>query len=231
MNKPPSLIHPRTTASLGMHRSSLSRQRDHYGRACTMILAPEKRKVGGSTPPLTTLLTCEDVRVMSCLCTLGSELSLISQFHLPERTTGSGARSRRPGTCQPGGCPPLWQRRARRAPACTRARVMTRVPRPPSRGSLPPPPPPRERDELPARGPAAGASRTTSSPWPRAQIVARWTAACAAAGLRAATGVGGMGRSDGRGPMRASPASNSSRLPETARQSALLSPKQAQAPS
>jgi len=37
-----------------VHRWSLSRQADHYGHSCTVIRNPEKRKVGGSTPPLTT---------------------------------------------------------------------------------------------------------------------------------------------------------------------------------
>src|SRR6185437_14618252 len=49
-----SLIHPRTPASIGVHRSFLSRHVDLRGRSCTVIRNPEKRKVGGSTPPLTT---------------------------------------------------------------------------------------------------------------------------------------------------------------------------------
>src|SRR5262249_60004750 len=53
-----SLIHPRTPASIGVYRRSLSRQVDHHGRSCTVIPHPEKRKVGGSTPPPTTP-TCQ----------------------------------------------------------------------------------------------------------------------------------------------------------------------------
>jgi hypothetical protein len=50
----PSLIHPRAPASIGVHPMPLSRQADLCGQSCMMILNPEKRKVGGSTPPLTT---------------------------------------------------------------------------------------------------------------------------------------------------------------------------------
>jgi len=50
----PSLIHLRTPASIGVHHSSLSRQGDLRGQSCMVILNPEKRKAGGSTPPLTT---------------------------------------------------------------------------------------------------------------------------------------------------------------------------------
>ena len=50
----PSLIHPRAPASIAVYRRSLSSQRDLYGPSCTVIRNPEKRKVGGSTPPLTT---------------------------------------------------------------------------------------------------------------------------------------------------------------------------------
>ena len=52
-----SLIHPRTPASIGVYRCSLSRQIDHHGRTCTVNRTTEKRKVGGSTPPLTTNLS------------------------------------------------------------------------------------------------------------------------------------------------------------------------------
>jgi len=47
-----------------VYRSLLSRQIDLRGRSCTVIRNPEKRKVGGSTPPLTTILTCADVRLV-----------------------------------------------------------------------------------------------------------------------------------------------------------------------
>lgn len=43
----PGLIHLRTPAAMGVHCTSVGRQ---------VILNPEKRKVGGSTPPLTTIL-------------------------------------------------------------------------------------------------------------------------------------------------------------------------------
>jgi hypothetical protein len=36
------------------YRGSLSRLKDQPGQHWTVILNPEKRKVGGSTPPLTT---------------------------------------------------------------------------------------------------------------------------------------------------------------------------------
>ena len=49
-----SLIHLCTPASIGVYRRSLSSQRDLRGRSCTVIRTTEKRKVGGSTPPLTT---------------------------------------------------------------------------------------------------------------------------------------------------------------------------------
>jgi hypothetical protein len=37
---------------------------DERGRAETVILAPEKRKVGSSILPLNTALTCADVRLV-----------------------------------------------------------------------------------------------------------------------------------------------------------------------
>jgi hypothetical protein len=49
-----SLIHLRTPASIGVHPMPLSRQTDLHGQSWTVVLNPEKRKVGGSTPPLTT---------------------------------------------------------------------------------------------------------------------------------------------------------------------------------
>jgi len=49
-----SLIHLRTPASIGVYRRSLSSQTDLRGRSCTVNRTTEKRKVGGSTPPLTT---------------------------------------------------------------------------------------------------------------------------------------------------------------------------------
>jgi hypothetical protein len=42
----PSLIHLRTPASIGVHHTSLSWQLDLHGQSCTVILNPEKRKVG-----------------------------------------------------------------------------------------------------------------------------------------------------------------------------------------
>jgi hypothetical protein len=39
---------------MDVHRRSLIREIDHRRQSCTVILNPEKRKVGGSTPPLTT---------------------------------------------------------------------------------------------------------------------------------------------------------------------------------
>jgi transposase len=46
------LIHPGT---IGVYRRSLSSLRDLYGRSCTVIRNPEKRKVGSSILPLTTI--------------------------------------------------------------------------------------------------------------------------------------------------------------------------------
>jgi hypothetical protein len=48
----PSLIHPRALASIGVYRTSLSRQVDLHGQSCTMIRNPEKRKVSNSIPLL-----------------------------------------------------------------------------------------------------------------------------------------------------------------------------------
>jgi hypothetical protein len=59
----PSLIHPRTTRSIRVDRESLSRGEDRSDPSQTVILKPEKRKVGGSIPPLTTssdLARCPD---------------------------------------------------------------------------------------------------------------------------------------------------------------------------
>ena len=47
----PSLIHPRAPTSIGVYRRSLSRQVHLSGRSCTVILNPEKRKVGSSILP------------------------------------------------------------------------------------------------------------------------------------------------------------------------------------
>jgi hypothetical protein len=58
-----SLIQLRTPASIGVYHWPLSSQRDLRGRSCTVILNPEKRKVGGSTPPLT---TSSDTRQWGC---------------------------------------------------------------------------------------------------------------------------------------------------------------------
>jgi len=52
----PSLIHLRTPAAMGVHCTSVGRQVDHREQSCKVILNPEKRRVGGSTPPLTTIL-------------------------------------------------------------------------------------------------------------------------------------------------------------------------------
>src|SRR5262249_10632333 len=43
----PSLIHPRTPASIGVHHTPLSSQRDLRSRSCTMIRNPEKPYVPG----------------------------------------------------------------------------------------------------------------------------------------------------------------------------------------
>jgi hypothetical protein len=48
-----SLIHPGTPASITVYRRPLSRRIDVVGRSHAVIPNPEKRKVGGSTPPLT----------------------------------------------------------------------------------------------------------------------------------------------------------------------------------
>jgi hypothetical protein len=39
-----SLTHPRTPASIGVYRGSLSRLEDYGGHSCTVIRNPEKRK-------------------------------------------------------------------------------------------------------------------------------------------------------------------------------------------
>jgi hypothetical protein len=70
-------------ASIDVYGKPLSRQRDLSGRSCTVILNPEKRKVGGSTPPLTTALTCTDVRLVIVKVQL---VTLVVSFlgHLPQ---------------------------------------------------------------------------------------------------------------------------------------------------
>ena len=62
--------------------TSLGSGRDLYGRSCTVTRNPEKRKVGGSTPPLTTTLTCADVRLVIVRLQL---MTLVVSFlgHLP----------------------------------------------------------------------------------------------------------------------------------------------------
>src|ERR1035437_6205358 len=50
----PSLIHVRVPESTGGCRRVPSRAGDQHGQPWTVILNPEKRKVGGSPPPLTT---------------------------------------------------------------------------------------------------------------------------------------------------------------------------------
>ena len=54
-----SLIHPRTPKSIVMYRWSQTGGKNHLGQPCTWIPNPEKRKVGGSTPPLTTTLSAD----------------------------------------------------------------------------------------------------------------------------------------------------------------------------
>ena len=49
-----SLIHARAFQSITGYRGSLNKLRDQPGQPWIVILNPEKRKVGGSTPPLTT---------------------------------------------------------------------------------------------------------------------------------------------------------------------------------
>src|SRR6516164_9030508 len=44
-----SLIHPGTPASIGVYHGLLSSHKDLRGPSCTVILNPEKRKVGRST--------------------------------------------------------------------------------------------------------------------------------------------------------------------------------------
>ena len=55
-----SLIHVRLPRSITGHRRVPSRSGDQRGQPWTVMLNPEKRKVGGSTPPLT---TTSDLRV------------------------------------------------------------------------------------------------------------------------------------------------------------------------
>jgi hypothetical protein len=81
----PSLIHPRAPASIDVHRMPLSRQGDLRGQSCTMILNPEKRKVGGSTPPLTTTLNCVNV----CLVIVRVQFAtLVVSFLVRQRPFG-----------------------------------------------------------------------------------------------------------------------------------------------
>jgi hypothetical protein len=48
------LVYASARESIRGHRVPLTTRNDGRGRAETVIRAPEKRKVGGSTPPLTT---------------------------------------------------------------------------------------------------------------------------------------------------------------------------------
>jgi hypothetical protein len=50
----PSLIHVRIPTSITVYHRTLNRLIHQLGRSWTVNLHPEKRKVGGSTPPLTT---------------------------------------------------------------------------------------------------------------------------------------------------------------------------------
>jgi hypothetical protein len=51
----PSLIHVRVPRCITNRHRALSRARDRHGQPWTVIPNPEKRKAGGSTPPLTTI--------------------------------------------------------------------------------------------------------------------------------------------------------------------------------
>jgi hypothetical protein len=48
-----SLVYLSTAGSIAVHRKLLSTAKDSHGHAETVVLAPEKRKVGSSTLPLT----------------------------------------------------------------------------------------------------------------------------------------------------------------------------------
>jgi len=50
--------------TLSVYGRSLGSGSDLYGRSCAVTRNPEKRKVGGSTPPLTSNVNCADVRLV-----------------------------------------------------------------------------------------------------------------------------------------------------------------------
>jgi hypothetical protein len=59
------LIHGRTRTSIDVHGGVSSCQNDGHDLSRTVFPAPEKRKVGGSTPPLTTTI---DLREIALTC-------------------------------------------------------------------------------------------------------------------------------------------------------------------
>jgi hypothetical protein len=63
-----SLIQARSGTSTTGHLGLPARQLDQPDPAWTAILNPEKRKVGGSTPPLTTHLTSGNAGLLSSRC-------------------------------------------------------------------------------------------------------------------------------------------------------------------
>jgi hypothetical protein len=90
----------------------------------------EKRKVGGSTPPLTTGLTCENVRVVSVCARSVRSLVSFPSFTCPGKRPALGRIAARQGLASQAGETALTAD----GPACTSVQ--------PRKNSLPPPPPP-----------------------------------------------------------------------------------------
>ena len=86
----PSVIHVRASASLGVYHRPLSSQKDLCGRSWTVVLNPEKRKVGGSTPPLTTSSDLRKRALSNCSCASSNASSLIFVSFI---SSGRSARS------------------------------------------------------------------------------------------------------------------------------------------
>ena len=83
----PSLIHPRTPASISVHRTPLSRQVDLRSESWTMIPNPEKQKVDSPILPSTTDLTDRSHQCWFWYSTMSSPWSCLDAF--PIRTQNS----------------------------------------------------------------------------------------------------------------------------------------------
>ena len=86
-----SLKHPGTPASIGVYRRLLGRQMNLRGLFCTVIRNPEKRKVGGSTPALTTSKFCKVINSFGQLRGANREALTTPRQRTPASTAGQPA--------------------------------------------------------------------------------------------------------------------------------------------